>query len=126
MSEETQDVRIAALEEFRREQSLLNTTIASSLSRIETQLATAIAKHCPAPGHCMVLEKETKVKWSGDKDRFERLEKRAEENDDWHKEMETKLDGLKTVMNRGLGGVALLVVLMPIITWFVVTHLVNK
>jgi len=126
MSEETVELRIATLEEFRRDQSLINTTISSSLSRIETQLATAIAKHCPLPGHCVVLEKEQKIKWQGDKDRFERLEKRAEENDKWHEDMETKLDGLKTVMNRGLGGVAILVVLMPIISWFIINYLVNK
>jgi hypothetical protein len=126
MNEETTELRLAALEAARVEQSALNARIAESLNRIEMQLATTIAKACPLPGHCRVLEHEIKQKWEGDKDRFLRLEKRAGENDDWHHETDQKLDGLKTVINRGLGALALLTVAMPLITWFVIQHLVNK
>jgi hypothetical protein len=126
MSEETINLRLESLEESRREQIAVNTRIAESLNRIELQLSSTIAKACPLPGHCRVLESEIKVKWDGDRERFERLEKRAQENDTWHLEMAGKMDGLKTVLNRGLGALGLLTIAMPVLTWFVITHLVNK
>jgi hypothetical protein len=126
MSEETIELRLNALEECHANQVILNRQIVESLNRIELQLATTIAKACPLPGHCRVLEHEIKQKWEGDKFRFERLEKRAGENDEWHHEFEAKIDSLKTVVNRGLGGIALLIVMMPLIFWFVTNHLFNK
>jgi hypothetical protein len=126
MSDETTLLRLEALEEFRRDQSALNAAITASLNRIELQLSTSIAKACPLPGHCKVLEHELKAKWEGDKTRFERLEKRASENDEWHKEWQEKMDSLRSVLNRGLGGIGVLTVAMPFITWFVIQHLVNK
>jgi hypothetical protein len=126
MSEETINLRLDSLEESRREQIAVNTRIAESLNRIELQLSSTIAKACPLPGHCRVLETEIKTKWEGDRERFERLEKRAGENDAWHLEMAGKMDGLRTVINRGLGALGLLTIAMPVLTWFVITHLVNK
>lgn len=126
MSEETVELRLTALEECHRAQTVLNKQITDSLNRIELQLASSIAKSCPLPGHCVVLENSVKNKWDGDKGRFERLEARAAENDAWHNDIESKLDNMKTIINRGMGGIALLVVLMPLVTWFVVNHLVNK
>jgi hypothetical protein len=126
MSEETNELRLTALEDFRREQCALNKSIADSLNRIELALSTSIAKACPLPGHCRVLEHEIKAKWEGDKIRFERLEKRAQENDEWHHEVEVKIDAIKTLLNRGLGSIALLVVCMPLLTWFIIHFLVNK
>ena len=126
MSDETVELRLSALEECHRNQVVLNKQIVDSLNRIELQLATTIAKSCPMPGHCVVIENGVKAKWEGDKERFERLEARAAENDDWHHDIDLKLDGMRTVINRGLGGLALLVVMMPVITWFAVTYLVNK
>ena len=119
-------VRLDSLEESRREQQALNKAISDTLHRIELSLNTSISKACPLPGHCKVLETEQKQKWEGDNLRFERLEKRANENEQWHHDVEQKLDSMKVVINRGLGGLSLLVVFMPVVTWFVVTHLVNK
>ena len=119
-------IRLDSLEESRREQQALNKQIFDTLHRIELSLNQSVAKACPLPGHCKVLEHEQRQKWEGDKLRFERLEKRANENEQWHDDLEAKLDGMRNVLNRGLGGLGLLVVLMPAATWFVVTHLVNK
>lgn len=119
-------IRIESLEESRREQQSLNKSIGDTLHRIELALGQSIAKACPLPGHCKVIENTMKEKRDGDRLRFERLEKRANENEQWHHEIEGKLDVMKNVINRGLGGVGLLVVLMPAATWFVVNHLVNK
>ena len=119
-------VRLDSLEESRREQQALNKQIFDTLHRIELALNQSVAKACPLPGHCKVLETELKAKWDGDKLRFERLEKRANENEEWHREVEGKLDGMRVVLNRGLGGLGLLVILMPALTWFVVNHLVNR
>jgi hypothetical protein len=117
-------VRLDSLEEFRREQVVLNKCINDSLHRIELSLNQSVAKACPLPGHCVVLENSVKAKWDGDKARFERMEKRLAENDDWHKvieaRMETKLDGLhskislihKTVWGAA-GGAAVFVVILP-------------
>ena len=126
MTDETTLLRLDNLEEKCRDQAAMLARIGDSLNRIELALGTTIAKSCPKPGHCVTLETELKTKWDGDKFRFERLEKRASENDVWHHQMEEKIDSLKTVVNRGLGGIALLVFSMPFLTWFVVNYLANK
>ena len=119
-------VRLEALEEFRRDQQVINKSIADSLHRIELTLNQTVAKACPLPGHCVVLEREQKGKWDQDKLRFERMERRLSENDDWHKmiesRMDAKLDDLtdkiaaiqKTVWGAA-GGCAVLAVFAPII-----------
>ena len=119
-------IRLDSLEESRREQQALNKQIFDTLHRIELALNNSVAKACPLPGHCVVLENSVKAKWESDRLRFERLEKRANENEAWHDDTSEKLDGMKGLINRGLGGLGLLVVLMPAATWFVVNHLVNK
>ena len=126
MSEETVELRLTALEECHKAQTVLNKHISDSLNRIELQLATSLAKACPLPGHCVVLENGMRTKWEGDKERFERLEARAAENDGWHENMEKDLAAMAKIMNRGLGGIALLVCLMPLLTWFFINFLVNK
>lgn len=126
MSEETINLRLESLEETRKEQLAVNARISESLNRIELQLGSTIAKACPLPGHCMVLESGMKSKWEGDKERFERLEKRASENDKWHDETTEKLDNLKAVFNRGVGALGLLTISMPLLTWFIINHLVNR
>ena len=119
-------VRLESLEEFRREQVALNKAIGDSLHRIELALNNSVAKACPLPGHCVVLERDVKSKWDGDKSRFERMEARLAANDDWHKQiearMEMKLDDLtdkiaaiqKTVWGAA-GGCAALAMFAPFI-----------
>ena len=123
---DTIDLRLENLEEFRAEQANLNRSISDTLHRIELSLTTSLAKACPLPGHCKVIESEMKQKWIGDVARFERLEKRAGEHDDTRRDMETKIDSLKALMNRGLGAVAILIVCMPFIVHYVNTYLANK
>lgn len=126
MSLETLDIRLLSLEESRREQSQLNKQIFDSLNRIEQALTASIAKSCSNPGHCLVIERDAKRKWEGDSERFQRLEKRASENDAWHSEMEEKIDSLKTMMNRGMGAISVLIVAMPFLAHYVSVYLVNK
>jgi hypothetical protein len=126
MSEETVELRLSALEECHKAQTVLNKQITDSLNRIELQLASSIAKACPLPGHCVVLENNVKSKWEHDKDRFARLEARAAENDAWREGIEKELAAMAKILNRGLGGIALLVFVMPFVTWFAINYLVNK
>lgn len=126
MSLETLDVRLTSLEESRRDQSQQNKQIFDSLNRIEQALTASIAKACASPGHCLVIERETKRKWEGDSERFQRLEKRASENDAWRSEIEQKIDSLKTMMNRGMGAISVLIVAMPFLAHYVSVYLVNK
>ena len=123
---DTTELRLGNLEEFRAEQANLNRSIADTLHRIELSLNTSLAKACPLPGHCKVIESEIKQKWLGDSARFERLEKRLGEHDSLHREMTEKIDALKALMNRGLGAVAILIVCMPFIVHYVNTYLANK
>lgn len=107
------EVRLDSLEESRREQLALNKQIFDALHRIELSLNQSVAKACPMPGHCVVLENSVKAKWDGDNVRFERMEKRLSENDEWHKvierRMEMKLDDIArqfSVVNKTLWGAA--------------------
>lgn len=129
-SDDVLTVRVDSLEESRREQTQLNKTITDSLHRIELALSQSVAKACPLPGHCVVLENSVKAKWDGDKVRFERLEKRLAENDEWHKliesRMDTKLDIINdkfTAINRTLwgaaGAVGVIMALAPFFTQWV-------
>jgi hypothetical protein len=127
MSEpDTVNLRLDNLEDFRAEQLSLNKSILEALHRIELGLQSARDKACPLPGHCVVLESTMKEKYSADVLRFSRLETRIAENDAWRKEIEGKIDSLKTTLNRGLGAVGLLTVAMPLLTWFIINHLVNR
>jgi len=124
--DEVTRMRLGNLEDFRKEQIVLNKSILDTLHRIELGMQNARDTACPMPGHCKVLESNIKGKWEADKERFERLEARAEENDEWKRVMEGKMDSLKSTVNKGLGGVGILVVAMPLLTWFAINYLVNK
>lgn len=129
-SDDVLAVRVNSLEESRREQIQLNKTITDSLHRIELALSQTVAKACPLPGHCVVLENSVKAKWDGDKVRFERLERRLTENDDWHKQIEARIESktdaikaelsaVRATVTRASGGLGLLLVLLPVAIQFV-------
>jgi hypothetical protein len=126
MTNELMDLRLTNLEDFRVVQVDLNKQIMDALHRIELGLNTTRDKSCPLPGHCVVLESNIKSKWEADKSRFERLEARISENDQWHERMDGKVAALANTVARGLGGLGLLVLLAPMLTWFVLHYLVNK
>ena len=132
MSDESVNVRIESLEESRRDQGMMIRGITESLHRIELALQNVGGKLCPAPGKCLTLETDFRAemsnKWALDKIRFEGLEKRANENELWHRQMELdmnkKLDDIKkehaktqTLLTRGSGAIGLLIVLVPVLIW---------
>lgn len=132
MSEDSVNVRIESLEESRRDQGAMIRSITEALHRIEISITSLIGKQCPVPGKCLTLETEFRQemanKWALDKVRFEGLEKRAEENEAWHRQMETdmnlKLDDIKkehaktqATLTRGSGAMGLLILAMPFILW---------
>lgn len=120
--------RLESLEEFRREQTALNSKISDTLHRIEIALTRAVDKACPQPGLCVQLETLWKSKWEQDKERFERVDARLLANDEWHKEIEVamnkKLDAMKlaheatqTLVTRATGALGLLLFIMPLLLW---------
>lgn len=122
---EVLQVRVESLEESMREQGAIINTITDSLHRIELALSQSVAKACPLPGHCVVLENSVKAKWDGDKVRFERLEKRLSENDDWHKQIEQRIEvktdaikseltAVRNTVTRASGALGLLLMLLPL------------
>lgn len=123
------EVRLDSLEESRREQQTLNKCINDTLHRIELSLSQSVAKACPLPGHCVVLENSVKAKWDGDKVRFERMEKRLSENDDWHKQIEGRIErktdaikeelaAVRTTVTKASGALGLLLILLPVVFSF--------
>jgi hypothetical protein len=132
MSEESVNVRIESLEESRRDQGAMIRGITEALHRIELSISSLVGKQCPVPGKCLTLETDFRTemsnKWALDKIRFEGLEKRATENEAWHRQMELdmnkKLDDIKkehaktqTILTRGSGAMALLIFIMPVLIW---------
>jgi predicted nucleic acid-binding Zn-ribbon protein len=95
-------LRLEALEEWRREQSITNKTITESLHRIEMALQRSTDKACPAPGHCIILERDVKSKSEADKERFSEIEAN-------YTKLESDISELKKALNHGLGALGVLI-----------------
>lgn len=116
--------KLESLEEFRREQVVLNGKINDSLHRIEMAVNRNIDKACPKPGLCMELETLWRAKWENDKSRFEHIDERFLANDLWHKEHDEEIkrdldkiregvEANKVMFLRASGAIGLLIFLMP-------------
>jgi hypothetical protein len=101
---DTVNLRLASLEEWRKEQIACTKEFRDGLHRIEMMLQSSSDKACPRPGHCLVLESDLKVKWAGDKMRFEALERN-------YAELKTHVDQLRATVTRGINALGLLVAL---------------
>lgn len=107
-AEQTTELRLKSLEDWRREQTVLNKSISESLHRIELALQRTQDKACPAPGHCLVLENRMAGKWDKDVVRFEALEAN-------YKTLQKHVDDLRQTVHRGMGALG---VLIAIATFF--------
>jgi hypothetical protein len=103
-ADDTTNLRLTSLEEWRKEQITCTKEFRDSLHRIEMLLQRNSDKACPIPGHCLVLEAEQKSKWANDKARFEALEENYEK-------LQEHVDLLRQTMHRGMGALGVLIAL---------------
>jgi hypothetical protein len=103
-ADETTNLRLTSLEEWRKEQIACTKEFRDSLHRIEMLLQRNSDKACPRPGHCLILENDAKVKWAGDSVRFAALE----EN---YAKLQKHVDELRATVTRGMGALGVLVAL---------------
>jgi hypothetical protein len=97
-------LRLDALEEWRREQSLTNKTISESLHRIELALQRSTDKACPEPGLCQKVRDNQVSKWESDKKRFEAVESN-------YGELNKHVGELRSTLHKGMGALGVLMVI---------------
>jgi hypothetical protein len=121
-ADETTNLRLTSLEEWRKEQVAHVKQFTEALHRIEMMLQRNVDKQCPVPGHCMVLESEQKSKWANDKVRFETLESN-------YATLQEHVDALRITMHRGMGALGVLVAIGTLAGPYLVSflkHLVTQ